>query len=103
MVDYFELQNKIKEHYERMCDENYMIDEHHNKFEYLWIYLKNTTLEYYLYSDKEKIDKNEFALIRLWLDDVELENEIYYSVDSNEAFKICKEYVEQKLNMQNNN
>jgi hypothetical protein len=37
------------------------------------------------------------------VDYFELQNKIYYSVDSNEAFKICKEYIEQKLNMQNNN
>ncbi|GHU66168.1 hypothetical protein FACS189447_06460 [Spirochaetia bacterium] len=102
MVDFAELQNKITEHYDRMFDENYMIDEYHNKYEYLWIYLKNNILEYYLYSDKEILDKkkseNEFATIRLWLDDVELGNKIYFCVDSNETFRICKENIEQILN-----
>jgi phosphoenolpyruvate synthase/pyruvate phosphate dikinase len=102
LVNYAELQNKIEEHYERMCDDNYMIDKYHNKFEYLWIYIKDTTLEYYLCSDKDIMNKkrseNEFAFIRLWLDDVETENEIYYSVDSNEAFRICKENIEKIFN-----
>jgi hypothetical protein len=102
LVDYAELQDKINEHFERMCDEHYMIDEHQNRYEYLWIYLKDTALEYYLFSDTEIMDKkkseNELAIIRLWLDDVELENEIHYSVDSNEAFKVCKENIAQRLN-----
>jgi hypothetical protein len=102
LTDYVVLQNKIDEHYERMCDDNYMIDKYHNKFECLWIYIKDNTLEYYLRSDKEimnkRLSENEFAFIRLWLDDVELENEIHYSVDSNEAFRICKENIEKILN-----
>jgi hypothetical protein len=79
-----------------------MINEHENKYEYLWIYLKDTTLEYYLCTDTEIMDKklseNEFAIIRLWLDDVELEDAIHFSVDSDEAFRICKENIEQRLN-----
>jgi hypothetical protein len=102
LIDYVELQNKINEHFERMCDEHYMINEDQFKYEYLWIYLKDDTLEYYLYSDKEILDKKlsekEFAIIRLWLDDVELEGAIHYAVDSNEAFRVCKENIEQILN-----
>ena len=47
--------------------------------------------------DKKK-SENEFAIIRLWLDDVELEDEIHYSVDADEAFRLCKENIEQMFN-----
>lgn len=84
-----------------MCDENYQIDEHQNKYEYLWIYLKDNTLEYYLWQDTEILDKkkseNEYAIIRLWLDDVELEDEIHMSVDADKAFRLCRENIEQLL------
>ncbi|GHU70425.1 hypothetical protein FACS189450_04850 [Spirochaetia bacterium] len=102
MVNYAELQNKINEHFERMCDENYQINEHQNKYEYLWIYLKDDILEYCLWPDKEILEKkkseNEFAIIRLWLDDVELEDEIHYGVDADKAFRLCRENIERLLN-----
>jgi hypothetical protein len=102
MVNYAELQMKINEHYERMGDENYMIAEYQNMYEYLWIYLKDDTLEYYLWPDSGILDKkkseNEFAIIRLWLDDVELEDELHMSVDADEAFRLCRENIEQLLN-----
>ncbi|GHU84665.1 hypothetical protein FACS189473_2490 [Spirochaetia bacterium] len=109
MVNYDELQIKIHEHFERMCDENYNIDLpwtkdgiSQNKYEYLWIYLKDDALEYYLWQDREilnkKKSKNEYAIIRLWLDDVELEDEIHYCVDADKAFRLCRENIEQLLN-----
>ncbi|GHV81424.1 hypothetical protein AGMMS49944_32150 [Spirochaetia bacterium] len=44
--------------------------------------------------DKKK-SENEFAIIRLWLDDVELEDEIHYGVDADKAFRLCRENIEQ--------
>lgn len=98
MIDYIELENKINEHYERMCDESYFIDEFHNSHEYLWIFVKDNTLEYLLYTDIELLEKkrnnNEYAFIRLWLDDVELQDKVYFCVSSKEAFRICKKAIE---------